>query len=112
MRMIAVKNGAISQELFDAYLESLVGKFFKIMPMNEKNDDTLKVYLESFKVDLLGKKSLIIALNNNAYFLDLISSVQYLIDNDVDVNTCNREVKKCIGIVKKLRAKLIQGGGE
>jgi hypothetical protein len=106
---IAIKHGYITEELFESYLDSLVGKFFKIMPMQNDNDPTLKSYLEGLARELSGSRSLIIILNNNPYFIQLICTVQYLIDNEVSKKVCKTEVMKCIDISKKLKKKLLEG---
>lgn len=106
---IPIKHGYVTQELFESYLDSLVGRFYKIMPMYEDNDPTLKSYLEGLCRELSGSKSLILALNNNPYFIQLISTIQYFIDNDFDKKICKKEVMKCIDISKKLKKKLMEG---
>lgn len=108
---VATKHGYVTQDLFESYLDSLVGRFYKIMPMKEDNDPTLNSYLKSFNRELCGSKSLILALDNNPYFIQLIGTVQYFIDNDINKETCATEVKKCISISKKLKKKLIEKGG-
>lgn len=108
--MIKTNCGFITDELFESYLESLVGRFYKILVMKESNSETLKAYLESFKRELVGSKRLVLALNNNAWFMNLIITLQFLIDNDFDTKTCKIEVMKCISISKKLKEKYFKDG--
>jgi sugar diacid utilization regulator len=107
--MIPIKHGYITEELFEAYLDSLVGSFFKIMQMRDKDEPTLKTYLNSLNRELAGNESLILCLNNNAYFMQLMGTVQFFIDNDVDKKTCASDVKKCINTINKLKKKLLSG---
>lgn len=109
--MIKTNCGFITDELFESYLESLVGRFYKILAMKDENSDTLHDYLCSFQRELVGSKRLVIALNNNAWFMSLINTLQFLIDNEFDKKTCKTEVMKCISISKKLKKKYFKDGG-
>lgn len=112
MSDIIIKHGYVTQELFENYLDSLVGRFYKIMPMHEDEDPTLQSYLEGLNRELSGVKSLVIVLNNNPYFMQLIGTVQYFIDNEFDKKICKKEVMKCIDISKKLKKKLLEEVGK
>ena len=57
---------------------------------------------------MLGCKSLILALENDAQYLTLLSILQYMIDHDCDVATVKSDVFKAIGIIKRMQAKLDQ----
>ena len=104
---VKVNYDVIPDELFENYLENiLIGRFFKILCMREKEYITLNEYLKSLMIELKGSKSLIVALKYDANFLVLLSIIQYFIENpDIDVKTYKREVFKCIDIIKKLQRK-------
>lgn len=105
--MTIIKNGHIANELFESYLDSLVGRFYKILPMKESDSDTLETYLHSLQSELIGSKRLVLFLNNDAQFMSLINTLQFFIDNEYDVKTCKREIMKCISISKKLKEKYL-----
>lgn len=97
---------AIDQELLFNYFKNLVNLFFKILPIREKEESSLVTYMRSLQIEMLGCKSLIIALNNDPYYLTLLSILQYLIDNpDCAVHKVKREVFRAISICNKLTAK-------
>lgn len=100
------KNGSsLDSDLISNYLDSLVNRFFKILPIREENEESLGVYLNSFQQELIGCKDLITALNNDALFLSLLSSLQYLIDNpECPVQTVRRNVFNSISVCKKLKS--------
>ena len=86
------------------YLSSLIGMFYKILPMWEDKVDSLGVYIESFQRELLGCNEFIDIVEDDASVMTLISILQYLIDHpDADVSAVKRDVFRCINICKKLR---------
>ena len=99
-------NIPISNELLCNYLKNLVNLFFKILPIREKEEPSLKSYMQSLQIELLGSKELIIALRNDPYYLTLLSILQFFIDNpDCEVYIVKREVFRAISICNKLKSK-------
>lgn len=100
-----VIEGFITTTMLDNYLDEMVNKFFKILPMKESNEPSLYEYMSSLQVELIGCEGVIKALHEDARYLTLISILQYLIDNDCEVKVVKREVFKAISLCKKLRKK-------
>lgn len=90
------------------YFDSLIGMFFKILPMYENKDSTLKVYMQSFFAELSGFRELVTATEHDGSLVSLEAILKSLMENidkptpDVDVK---REVFKAISICKRLRSK-------
>ncbi len=103
--MTRTNCGYIADELYESYLDSLVGRFYKILPLKEEGSETLNIYIESFMSELVGSRKLVLLLNNDANFMVLINTLQFLLDNEYDNKTCKREIMKCISIAKKLKKK-------
>lgn len=103
--MITVTGIDIPNELLGNYLFKLVDQFFKILPMKEDGEPSLKEFMRSLQLELLGCKGLIEQLSNDSMFLSLIAILQYMIDEECDTATVKREVFKSISICKKLRKK-------
>ncbi|MEG1502109.1 MAG: hypothetical protein RR370_01830 [Synergistaceae bacterium] len=95
-------NENIPNQLYENFLHRLVGKFFKIMPLKEEKSPTLKLYLTSLKIDIIGCSELIKDMNYDDRFLELLNVLQYFLSHEYDQKTCHREVMKCIAITKRL----------
>lgn len=91
--------------LVNKYMESLIGQFYKILPIKENDDSTLIDYMKSLQREMIGCNELIIALNHDSIYLRLLSILQYLIDSDCSVKTVKSEVFKAINLCKKLYKK-------
>lgn len=88
------------------YFETLVNRFFKILPIRESGEKTLPIYIRSLQTEMLGCQEFINALNNDANFLTLLSVLQYIHDNpDCPVQDVKREVFRAINICNKLKTR-------
>lgn len=105
--MIETNSGVpITNKLLCNYFNCLVNQFFKILPMRESEEESLPVYMQSLKVQILGSQELIGDLRNEPDYLVLPSILQYLIDHpDCPTQSVKREVFKCIRICNKLKAR-------
>lgn len=91
------------------YFKSLVNNFFKILPMREKNEESLKTYMRSLQIELLGLSSLILTIKEDTSYIRLLSILQYLIDNpECDTPIVKREVFKAINLCNKIRASMLK----
>ena len=95
-------DNIIDNEFFLNYLNFLIGRVYKILPISEDEPVTLKSYLDSLVLELLGSKDLILKLKKDASFLSLIATLQSLSENQYSHNVIRSEVFKCIDIIKKL----------
>lgn len=98
-----IKYGEIPDELFNNYVEFLIGKIYKILPMQENNDITLHKYMINLQKELIGNMELIQEYKKNSYFLSLLNKIEYMICNKCDNNECKTIVFDCIDIIKKMR---------
>lgn len=111
--MIEVKYGTLPDEALINYLNFLVGKFFKILPLKEQREETLLSYLESLQREMIGNKSLIPVLKKHPDFITLLNTLEYFITHkDADHAVYKKEVFKCINIIKKLQRDILSRGGE
>jgi len=101
----------VTSELLHNYFTTLVNRFFKILPMREAEDASLSLYMQSLQKELLGCKEFIPELCNDAVYLSLLGSLQYLIDNpECTVREVRREVFNAISLCNKLRAVYTERG--
>lgn len=102
--------GEIPDIALYSYMKSLIGKTYKILPMKEENSPTLKSYINSYIVELIGFKNLVSFLCADQQFLTLITTLVYLATEDYDKHLCKKEVFKCIHIVDGLNNKYFSEG--
>lgn len=103
--MMTTKNMELSDKVVQKYLKSLIGQYYKILPIKESGEPSLAKYMDSLQREMIGCQSLIEALNYDELFMSLISILQYLIDNDCETDVVKSEVFKAINICKKLQKK-------
>lgn len=102
--MITTKYGELPARSLKNYMRSLIDKTYKILPMKEENSPTLKSYLQSYLVELIGCQELILLLSDEPQFMSIIMTITYLANDDYDVAKCKKEVFKCIhtlGVISK-----------
>lgn len=88
------------------YFNNLVDAFFKILPMCEDDEPSLRTYMRSLQREILGCKGLIAELRYDSRFLSLTAILQNLIDTpESSVKDVRREVFKAISICNRLRDK-------
>lgn len=92
----------MNDEILIVYLESLIGKLFKIIPLNEEYNLTIKDYINSLKIELSGALNNFEKLKFDGNFIGIINTLEYLIENEFDKKTCKREVFKCIKTIEIL----------
>ena len=110
--MMTVRGIELNDEMFSKKLRGFVNQFYKILPIKESGEPSLTQYMKSLQREMLGCGALIIALDNDAQYLSLLSILQYLIDHDCDVATVKSDVFKAINILKKMQLQLAEKMGE
>lgn len=95
----------ISDAMVEKYLNQLVDRFFKILPLKESGEPSLIEYMRSLQNELIGYKGLMEYLSDDAMYMALLSILQYMIDNDCETSVVKREVFRAISICKKLKNK-------
>ena len=75
------------------YFNSLVGSFFKILPLYESRESSLRIYMECLRDELEGCSHVLENINYDSMFLSLIASLQYMIDN-LDNEACDAHIYK------------------
>lgn len=85
----------------------MVNQFFKILPIKESGDPSLKTYLMSLQREMLGFQSLITAVHDDDRYLTLLCILQYFIDHvddpELTVAVVKSDVFRAINILNKLK---------
>lgn len=84
------------------FLNNMVGKIFKILPLKEENNLGFNDYVDSILVQLVGATKTFEELENNQDFLTVINIIQYINNNKCSNKQCKREVFKCLDIIQKM----------
>lgn len=103
--MIKTKYYEIPNPYFANYFKFLIGRVWKILPMNEENNHDLKTYMESLQRELIGNMNLVEELKYDGYFITLLNKIEYLINEKYTHEICRKEVFECISIIKKISKK-------
>lgn len=86
------------------YFQYLVNHFYKILPMKEQGEESVCVYLESLKFEILGFDGLFTKTNYSSSIITLLSILQRLIDDkDCGLPVVRREVFRAISICNRLK---------
>lgn len=100
-----IKDYEVPEELFQNYMKTIINQFYKILPLKEENVPTLNTYIESFQGELLSCKKLVLKLENDSMYFRLLLVLQFLLENDCELEVVKREVFKAINLCKKLTVK-------
>lgn len=66
------------------YMDNLINRVFKILPLKEENSDTVEAYITNLLYELTGNKELIIYLNNDSRYEAILSNLQKLLSQDTN----------------------------
>ena len=103
----------LNDRLYYNRLGNLINQFYKILPIKENGEPTLQKYMMALQREMLGCKGLIESLDNDPQYVSLLSILQYMIDNECDVQTVRSDVFKAIAILKRMQAHFNdEAGGE
>lgn len=95
----------VDSRLLSQYINKLIGRFYKILPLKESGEASLEKYMTSLLREMLGCCELIAELRFDDRYLSLLSILQYHIDNNADVTTVKSDVFKSISMLKQLQSK-------
>lgn len=99
---MSYKGNDIPAEANLNYLQTLISKVFKILPMKEQNIETVNVHIDSLLTELTGYKTLFEYVKYDARLLTVICTLKAIQDNDMSHAVCKREVFKCIKCIEQL----------
>lgn len=104
--MINENSDFILPEVFvEEYFTKLKGKFYKILPMKENEEPSLKPYMLGLERELTGCHKFIKSSEQYGEYTSLLCVLRYLIESDCNVEVTKKEVFKAIDICNKLGKK-------
>ena len=108
--MIETKYYAIPNQYFANYFKFLIGRVWKILPMNEEENIHLKDYMESLQRELIGNMNLVESLKYDGYFITLLNKIEFLINKECEHSVLRKEVFECVDLINKLQSKYFDEG--
>ena len=102
MKMIDTIYESIPDEVYCNYMDNLVNRVFKILPMKEEGSDTINSYITSLLQELTGNKELIVFLHNDEKYETILANLQFLLSEECN---CRTIVLNTIPIIKQLKSK-------
>lgn len=92
----------LPEKALRSYLQILINKVYKILPMKEEQCPTLTSYLLSLKNEMIGCYNLWRVLEDKPQFLVVINIIEYLATEEYDETVCRREVFKAIRLIENI----------
>jgi hypothetical protein len=105
--MVQININAFPEEFLLNYLNFLINRVYKCLPMRENGELTLQAYIESLLRELIGNKELIYELKNNANFITLIGKLNYLSQNNIDEKAYRKDIFDSISLIEKIKKEVI-----
>jgi hypothetical protein len=99
------KYGQLPDEMLLAYVNGMIAKVWKTIPMKQVGTDSLPKYLEAILREFVGQKELICELRNNEEFLTILGIMESLLNQD-DFSKFRSDIFKVINLIEKLKFKL------
>ena len=105
-------GGELNAELLKNYFHTLVNQVYKILPMREKETESLGKYIWRLEAELIGGYGLIEEVRSDAYYGSLLNILHYLNEHggECPVEQVKQLVFEGIGICEKLSRRYAEGG--
>lgn len=91
------KYGTISDEQFDRYKRSVVGRIYAILPMKEENVSTVREYVEGLNRELVGSLEVFTRCERILSVVCLLESIV----NEADHAVYRKDVLRCCNIISE-----------
>lgn len=105
--MIKTKYNDVPKQLYVRYMDSLIARVFKILPLKDEKSPTVNTYIENLCFELTANEDLIKALKNDGKYLSLISNLNGLLCDDTNYRNV---ILGCLPLIKDLKNKYLVSG--
>ena len=103
--MMTVLGVSLPNQSVSNYLDALVGKIYKILPMKESNSAHLQQYIEWKLREMLAFKSFVGIVGEDPDFLTLLLLLYSVASQDSTTDTVRHDVFEAIRLCKTLSAR-------
>ncbi len=84
------------------FLKYMIGSIYKILPLNDANNQAVIDYIDSISIQLVGALYTYPELTTNQKYVSIINSVNFLRKEKFTKRQCKREVLRCTNILQKM----------
>lgn len=95
----------------ESFMRDLIGKFYKILPLREKNEPTLDQYIDALMREIIGFKYISKRIASDGRYAALVSTLAFFLHEHPAVDVVKADVFKSISLIKKMNEKYFAGGG-
>ena len=111
MRVVSYLGEPIDPAIVGSYFDLLIGRLFKILPLRERNEPALGLYIRGLQRELSGLGDYIPSVKADASVLSIIAILQvYAESPQSSLEDVRRDVFSAIGVCGKLRQQYIESG--
>jgi hypothetical protein len=103
------KYGRLPDGMLITYVNGMIAKVYKMLPMKQTEAKTLTNYMESTLREFVGQKELVNELRDNEEFQAILGILESLLNQD-DFKIFRSDIFKVINLIEKIKNKL--GGDE
>lgn len=99
------KYGTLPDEMLVTYVDGMIAKVYKMLPMKQTEAKTLANYMESTLREFVGQKELVYVLRENEEFQSILGTLESLLNQD-DFKKFRSDIFKIINLIERLKNKL------
>ena len=99
------KYGQLPDEILINYVNGMISKVYKMLPMKQTEAKTLANYMESTLREFVGQKELVYVLRENEEFQSILGTLESLLNQD-DFKKFRSDIFKIINLIERLKNKL------
>lgn len=99
------KYGNLPDEMLLAYVNGMISKSYKMLPMKQDGVESLPKYIDSTLRELIGQHELVFELKDSSEFLSIIGVMESLLNQD-DFSKFRSDIFKIINLIERLKSSL------
>lgn len=99
------KYGKLPDEMLFDYMDKMINKVWKMLPMREENVPTLAFYIESILREFVSQKELVDCFKKNGSYIEILGIIEGLLTQE-DYLTYRSDVLRAVNSIKRLKSSL------
>lgn len=99
------KYGNLPDESLVVYVNSMISKVYRMLPMKEENVSTIDTYISSTLREFIGQKELIDKFKDDKNLFAILGVLEHLLQED-DISNFKSDIFKVINLIEKMKLSL------